>query len=155
MNITFQELEFRDTPYAYMDKHGLPSGGDCVTTSRSDLVWRNRIMFNKWVLFYSIIDGICFLYNSNCDLPKGITAMTVEYNDIYTQSGLINGNGNVCNMTFTEWQAKGNDPGTTISSIPSDQEIIAMTKKLLDNNKTFCSISDHETLFFLILTLKH
>ena len=73
-------------------------------------------------------------YNSNCNLPDGTTGMIIEYNNIYNPSGKINGNGNVCNMTFQEWQAKGNDPGTTINPLPSDQDIILMAKKLLDNN---------------------
>ena len=34
----------------------------------------------------------------------------------------------ICGMTFDQWQAKGNDPGTSIQSHPSDSQIIEWGK---------------------------
>eukprot|EP01083_Nonionella_stella_P003656 10523_1 len=71
-------------------------------------------------------------YNSNCNLPKGTDGMIVQNNSIYNPSGLIMGTGNVCGVSFDEWQAKGNDVGTTIKKVPSDQTIIQMGRQKLD-----------------------
>jgi len=73
-------------------------------------------------------------YNSNCDLPPGTDGMMVANNTVFNPSGKINGNGQVCGQTLAAWQAKGNDPGTTIHPLPTNQQIISMAKALLDNN---------------------
>ena len=73
-------------------------------------------------------------YNSNCDLPPGTDGMQVMRNEVFVPSGRINGNGKVCRMTFEKWQEQGNDPGTTIHAIPSDENIIKMARALLDDN---------------------
>ena len=36
-----------------------------------------------------------------------------------------------CGMTLAEWQAKGNDKGTTAAPLPSDDYLIALSKQLL------------------------
>ena len=72
-------------------------------------------------------------YYSNCDLPPGTVGMQVYNNSVFCPSGTLNLT-NVCNMTFSQWQAKGNDPGTTISLTPDIQTIINMGKQKLINN---------------------
>ena len=62
------------------------------------------------------------------DIP-GFAAKTVVHdNHIYTP----NGNVTECGMSLAEWQAKGNDPGTTASKWPEDSELIEMIQQLLD-----------------------
>lgn len=73
-------------------------------------------------------------YNSNCDLPEGTVNMQVANNTVFNPSGKINGNGKVCGETLAAWQAKGNDPGTSIHPLPTNQQIIQMAKALLSNN---------------------
>jgi len=36
-----------------------------------------------------------------------------------------------CGMSLQDWQAKGNDPGTTAAVTPSDQYLIALAQELL------------------------
>lgn len=60
--------------------------------------------------------------------------MIVQENTVFNPSGKINGNDKVCGMTFAQWQKQGNDPGTTINPLPTDQEIIKMARALLDDN---------------------
>ena len=54
--------------------------------------------------------------------------MTIVYdNQIYTPTG----NVTECNMSLTDWQAKGYDPGTTANKLPKDYELVSMIRKLL------------------------
>ena len=48
-------------------------------------------------------------------------------NKIYSPSGKVT----ECKMSLADWQAKGNDPGTTAGSFPADDDLIAMMKKRL------------------------
>ena len=71
INITFQGIEFRDTPYTYMDPHGLPSGGDwaiqrqgAITLNGTEYSHINDCLFTR-------LDGIgIFLsgYNRNATI---------------------------------------------------------------------------------------
>ena len=85
---------------------------------------------NDWFVNNSLILRGNSGYTSNCDLPSGTTGMQIYGNSVYLPSG----NLTVCNMPFSQWQAQGNDPGTNIYSLPSDQDIIAMGKAKLENN---------------------
>ena len=48
-------------------------------------------------------------------------------NHIYTPTG----NVTECGMSLAEWQAKGNDPGTTASTFPADDDLDKMIRQLL------------------------
>ena len=48
-------------------------------------------------------------------------------NSSYNPSGNIS----VCGTSLQEWVKEGNDPGTSISTLPSDQQIIEWAKQLL------------------------
>ena len=57
------------------------------------------------------------------------SAMTVVHdNRIHTPTGKVT----ECGMSLKDWQAKGNDPGTTADVWPSDDDLVSATKKLLD-----------------------
>lgn len=60
-----------------------------------------------------------------CDGP-GKTV--VHDNHIYSPMGKIT----ECKMSLSEWQAKGNDPGTTASKWPNDEELEGMGRWLLN-----------------------
>eukprot|EP01084_Bolivina_argentea_P237330 398876_1 len=66
-------------------------------------------------------------YQSNCKLPPGTAGMKIANNSIYLPSGKLT----ICGETFQQWQSKGNDPGTTINKLPSDQQVIDWAKKML------------------------
>ena len=51
----------------------------------------------------------------------------VHDNHIYTPTGMVT----ECKMSLAEWQAKGNDPGTTASTWPSDDDLVKATRQLL------------------------
>ena len=51
----------------------------------------------------------------------------VHDNRIYTPSGKVT----ECGMSLSDWQAKGNDPGTKAYKWPSDKELVTMVKTLL------------------------
>jgi len=51
----------------------------------------------------------------------------VHDNQIFTPTGHVT----ECGMTLEEWQAKGNDPGTTANVYPSDAALIAEIRKTL------------------------
>ena len=88
---------------------------------------------NDWFVNNSLILTDNTGYTSNCDLPAGTSGFKVYNNSIY----LPKGNLTVCNMTFEQWQSKGNDPGTTIHKLPTDDDIIAMAKEKLKNNSMY------------------
>jgi hypothetical protein len=52
----------------------------------------------------------------------------VHDNQIYTPSGKVT----ECSMSLDEWQAKGNDHGTTANKWPEDDDLEDMIIKLLD-----------------------
>ena len=49
-------------------------------------------------------------------------------NKIYSPTGKVT----ECKMSLVDWQAKGNDPGTTASTLPEDNDLIAMMKTKLN-----------------------
>ena len=51
----------------------------------------------------------------------------VHDNKIYTPSGKVT----ECKMSLADWQAQGNDPGTTASKWPEDDDLVKMVKDLL------------------------
>ena len=51
----------------------------------------------------------------------------VHDNHIYTPTGKVT----ECKMSLADWQAKGNDPGTTASTWPSDDDLVKETRQLL------------------------
>ena len=63
--------------------------------------------------------------HGTCDGP-GKTV--VHDNRIYSPNGKIT----ECKMSLSEWQAKGNDPGTTASKWPDDKELEGMGRWLLN-----------------------
>ena len=85
---------------------------------------------NDWFVNNSIVLRDDNSYTSNCDLPDGTDGMQIYNNSVYVPSG----NLTVCGMSFSKWQSKGNDPGTKIYGLPTDDEIIAMGKEKLKNN---------------------
>lgn len=52
----------------------------------------------------------------------------VHDNHIYTPTGKVT----ECKMSLSDWQAKGNDPGTKASTWPSDDDLVQMIRKLLN-----------------------
>jgi hypothetical protein len=60
------------------------------------------------------------------DSPNnGITV--VGNNSIYTPTGSVT----ECGMSLAQWQAKGNDPGTTASTTPADATLLALARGVL------------------------
>ena len=63
--------------------------------------------------------------NPTCDGP-GKTV--VHDNHIYNPTGRVT----ECHKSLADWQAAGNDPGTTASTLPDDDVLVEMTKNLLN-----------------------
>ena len=63
--------------------------------------------------------------NPTCD-GQGKTVL--HDNRIYNKDGKVT----ECKMSLADWQAKGNDPGTTGAVWPDDDVLVQMTKQLLD-----------------------
>lgn len=59
---------------------------------------------------------------------EGPGKTVVHDNHIYSPTGKIT----ECKMSLAEWQAKGNDPGTTASTWPSDEELEGMGRWLMN-----------------------
>ncbi len=73
LNITFQGLEFRDTPYTYMDKHGLPSGGDWSLQRQGAITFQGTELCLINECYFTRLDGIgIFLsgYNRNTTIEN-------------------------------------------------------------------------------------
>ena len=104
-----------DNVYAYIDYFF----GQCCNAGAYDQFHGNAVISSN--------NGV---YTSNCDLPKGTDGMQIYNNSIYIPSGTLK----VCGMTFQQWQAKGNDPGTTINTLLTDQQVIQLGKQKLQNN---------------------
>ena len=64
-------------------------------------------------------------YGSGACSGEGKTV--VHDNHVYTPTGKVT----ECKMSLAEWQAKGNDPGTTASTWPDDEDLVKMIKALL------------------------
>ena len=64
-------------------------------------------------------------YGNPACTPLGKTVL--HDNRIYTPTG----NVTECHMSLKDWQAKGNDPGTTASAWPKDDDLAAEARKLL------------------------
>ena len=62
------------------------------------------------------------------DIPGVVPKTVVHDNHIYTP----NGNVTECGMSLAEWQAKGNDPGTTASMWPDDADLVKKIQRLLN-----------------------
>jgi len=58
---------------------------------------------------------------------SGDAITVVHDNSIYTPHG----NVTECGYPLAEWQAKGNDPGTTAAPYPSDDVLLSLSKELL------------------------
>eukprot|EP01048_Picozoa_sp_COSAG05_P014856 COSAG05_NODE_1722_length_4212_cov_4.878191_3_plen_97_part_00 len=80
-------------------------------------------------------------YNNTCVINKanptyagfssgiGGPAMPVMHdNRVYTADGQAKESG----KTVAQWQAQGHDLGTTVAKIPSDAELIAVAKGILE-----------------------
>ena len=63
--------------------------------------------------------------HGSCSGP-GMTI--VHDNKVYTPTG----KATECRMCLSDWQAKGNDPGTTAAVWPSDNVLVSATKKLFN-----------------------
>ena len=59
---------------------------------------------------------------------SGDGKMVLHDNKIYTPTGKVT----ECGMALADWQAKGNDPGTTVTTLPEDDDLVKMIKNLLD-----------------------
>lgn len=62
---------------------------------------------------------------------SGTGKTVVHDNQYFTPSGDIT----ECKMPLKDWQAKGEDQGSSVAKIPSDQEIIAMAKAVLGGSR--------------------
>ena len=51
----------------------------------------------------------------------------IHDNQVYTPNGKVT----ECNMSLADWQAKGNDPGTTANMWPSDEDLVEKINNLL------------------------
>ena len=85
----------------------------------ADYFFGNEVIMNK--------DGDYGLAQVCNDIPGVVPKTVVHDNHIYTP----NGNVTECGMSLAEWQAKGNDPGTTANKWPDDDELVKMIQKLL------------------------
>eukprot|EP01083_Nonionella_stella_P316553 1148432_1 len=63
-------------------------------------------------------------YKSTCIDVPGFVAMG---NSLYNPTGKMN----VCNTTLEQWVQSGHDPGTTISTMPKDEDVIQWAKDIL------------------------
>ena len=61
----------------------------------------------------------------NC---KGAGKTVVSHNAYHTPTGRIE----ECGMPLADWQARGGDPGSTVSTHPDDDTIIGWARALLD-----------------------
>ena len=94
---------------------------------------------NNW-----FIDNNVILTNAcgyGCDIISKVeskeyeyaTNMTIGNNSVYVPGGSIDtAMKEFCNVTFKEWQKKGNDLGTAIYGTPTPDEIIAMAAQTLE-----------------------
>ena len=58
---------------------------------------------------------------------NGTGKTVVHDNHIYNPTGKVT----ECGKSLADWQAAGNDPGTTASTFPDDEALIAMIRQLL------------------------
>ena len=83
-------------------------------------------------------------FNNTCILINGSNYAKFEENEygtnilplmhdnsIYTSSGKATETGSVGQFNISTWQKKGHDLGTTVNTLPSNQEMIEMAKKVL------------------------
>ena len=85
----------------------------------ADYFYGNEVIMTK--------DGDYALAQVCNDIPGVVPKTVVHDNHIYTP----NGNVTECGMSLAEWQAKGNDPGTTASTWPDDDKLVMMVQRLL------------------------
>ena len=99
-----------DNVYAYV---GEALGVCGQQPGHEDYFYGNRV-----VLTGSNVGGFA------CDGP---TKTLVHDNAYYTESG----NVSECKMDFKDWQAKGNDKGSTVAKFPADDIIVGWAQELL------------------------
>ena len=63
--------------------------------------------------------------NPTCD---GEGKTVVHDNHIYNPTGKVT----ECKKSLADWQAEGNDPGTTANKWPDDDVLVQMTRQLLN-----------------------
>lgn len=79
----------------------------------------------------SFVNNTCILrapsggYNSDCNLSYG---MVVEGNAVHNPSGELS----VCGTTFAQWTAQGHDKGSTLAKWPSNAQVVAQARKILN-----------------------
>jgi hypothetical protein len=62
-----------------------------------------------------------------CKTSASEDATIVHDNKVFTPTGAVT----ECGMSLAQWQAAGNDPGTTAAPFPSDAELIAYARAAL------------------------
>ena len=62
-----------------------------------------------------------------CKTTSSEDATVVHDNAVYTPTGAVT----ECGMTLAQWQAAGNDPGTTAAVTPSDDVILTLARAAL------------------------
>ncbi len=85
----------------------------------ADYFYGNEVIMTK--------DGDYALAQVCNDIPGVVPKTVVHDNHIYTPNGRVT----ECGMSLAEWQAKGNDPGTTASTWPDDDKLVVMVQHLL------------------------
>lgn len=142
-NYSPQEDVDNDDGSAYYKTHDnfLVYGGRGM---KNDFGGHDNHHYNNIYAYTGQVTGLCgqqpghedYVYNNKAVITGsdfgGLTcdgdAKTVVYgNEYYTSSGKIS----ECKMDLADWQKKGNDKGSTVSSIPADDVIIGWAKETL------------------------
>lgn len=108
-----------DNVYAYLDS-GLGIGS-VMLNGHEDHFQRNKVIQTSSRTGSFICDG------------PGKTVM--DNNTYYTPDGALTvccSQHPHCDTSFEDWQAKGNERGSVVRTLPSDQDIISWARALLD-----------------------
>jgi hypothetical protein len=65
--------------------------------------------------------------DGQCSAGNGQSPVLVGNNSVFTQDGTLS----ECGMTLEQWQAKGNDLGTTVAAWPEDADLIQKVQTVL------------------------
>lgn len=137
-----------DDASEYFNTHGnvFVYGGNGL---KSDFEGHNNVHHNN---LYAYVEGACFgigsfkaghadgFYNNTCiatsygrftcPLPQNSSSMAlpeIHDNRLYISAGVT-----ACGMPLEQWQARGNDKGTTVSATPPpSSDLIALSKQIL------------------------
>jgi hypothetical protein len=114
-----------DNLYAYLDS---PLGiGTVMLNEHEDHFQRNKVIQTSSLVGSFICDGAgkTVMDNNAYHTPNGRLAVCCFHRGQRTLSA--------CNTSFEDWQARGNERGSFVHVLPSDQDIIRWAREILDD----------------------